>query len=336
MKVRSRLVKALMVFMCVSSSELWSQEVVLLDEIVAKVNQEIITLSDLQVAVGALRNEVQQTVQDPDAFHVEFEKQRRALLKGIIEKKLMVQKADELGLAGGMDLDVAAALEANRKQSGIPSLEVLDQYLRQQGSSLDQYRENLKQRMIIESLLQQSVYSRLTLLTTEIEAYYREHIGQFTQPGEVELKEILLLTEGKNLAEVRRMGEEVLSKLGSGASFEDMARQYSDGPTAARGGGIGSFKRDAMADQIGEVAFRLAEGELSEIIETDYGLQILKAVSKKEAKEQPLEEVRQEIARALYQVKAEPGLKDYLEKLREESYVYIAPKYKDEFDVEGL
>ena len=226
--------------------------------------------------------------------------------------------------------------EANRKQSGIPSLEVLDQYLRQQGSSLDQYRENLKQRMIIETLLQQSVYSRLTLLTTEIEAYYREHIDQFTQPGEVELKEILLLTEGKNLAEVRRMGEEILSKLRSGASFEDMARQYSDGPTAARGGGIGSFKRDAMADQIGEVAFRLAEGELSEIIETDYGLQILKAVSKKEAKEQPLEEVRQEIARALYQVKAEPGLKDYLEKLREESYVYIAPKYEDEFDLEGL
>ena len=120
MKVRSRLVKALMVFMCVSSSELWSQEVVLLDEIVVKVNQEIITLSDLQVAVGALRNEVQQTVQDPEAFHVEFEKQRRALLKGIIEKKLMVQKADELGLAGGMDLDVAAALEANRNNPVSP------------------------------------------------------------------------------------------------------------------------------------------------------------------------------------------------------------------------
>ena len=110
MKVRSRLVKALMVFMCVASAELWSQEVVLLDEIVAKVNQEIITLSDLQVAVSALRIEVQQAVQDPEAFNVEFEKQRRALLKGIIEKKLMVQKADELGLAGGMDLDVAAAL----------------------------------------------------------------------------------------------------------------------------------------------------------------------------------------------------------------------------------
>ena len=336
MKVHSRLVKALMVFMCVASSELWSQEVVLLDEIVAKINQEIITLSDLQEAVGALRNELQQAVQDPEALHVEFEKQRRALLKGIIEKKMLVQKADELGLAGGIDLDVAAALEENRKQAGIPSLEILDQYLRQQGSSLGRYRENLKQRMIIETLLQQSVYSRLTLLTSEIEAYYREHIDQFTQPGEVELKEILLLTEGKNLAEVRRTVEEVLSKLRSGASFEDMARQYSDGPTASRGGGIGSFKRDAMADRIGEVAFRLAEGELSGIIETDYGLQIIKVMSKKEAKERPLEEVRQEISRELYRIKAEPGLRDYLEKLREESYVYIAPKYRDDFDVEGL
>jgi len=336
MKVRSRLVKALLVFMCVASSELWSQEVVLLDEIVAKVNQEIITLSDLQEAVGALRKELQQAVQDPEALHVEFEKQRRALLKGMIEKKLLVQKAEELGLVGGIDLDVAAAVEANRKQAGILSLEILDQYLRQQGSSLGEYRENLKQRMIIETLLQQSVYSRLTLLTSEIEAYYREHINQFTQPGEVGLKEILLLTEGKNLAEVRKTGEEILSKLRSGASFEDLARQYSDGPTASRGGGIGSFKRGAMADQIGEVAFRLAEGEFSGIIETDYGLQIIKVLSKKEAKERPLEEVRQEISRELYRIKAEPGLSDYLEKLREESYVYIAPKYKDEFDVEGL
>ena len=80
----------------------------------------------------------------------------------------------------------------------------------------------------------------------------------------------------------------------------------------------------------------MAEGEFSGIIETDYGLQIIEVLSKKEAKARPLEEVRQEISRELYRIKAEPGLSDYLEKLREESYVYIAPKYKEEFDVEGL
>jgi len=334
MKTPSRIVQALILF--VVSTDLWSQEVVVLDEIVAKVNQEIITLSDLQQSIDAIRNEIARTVESPEALDQEFGKQKRALLKGIIEKKLMIQKANELELAGGIDLDVAAALEANRKDSGIPSLEMLDQLLREQGSSLGQYRENLKQRMIVERLIQQSVYSRVTLLTPEIEAYYREHIERFTEPAEVELGEILFLTEGKNLAVVKEKSEEVLSDLGTGASFEDMARQHSDGPTASRGGAIGKFTRNSMAAPIGNVAFQLEEGEISEVIEADYGLQIIKVLKKKPAKETPLEEVRPQISRELYQVKAEPGIQDFLKELREESYVYIGPKYREQFDVEGL
>ena len=334
MKTPSRIVPALILF--VVSLDLWSQEVVVLDEIVAKVNQEIITLGDLQQSMDALRNEITQTAESPAALDQEFGKQKRELLKGIIEKKLMIQKANELELVGGIDLDVAAALEANRKDAGIPSLEMLDQLLREQGSSLGQYRENLKQRMIVERLIQQSVYSRVTLLTPEIEAYYREHIEKFTEPAEVELGEILFLTEGKNLAAVKKKSEEILSRLGAGAFFEDMARQYSDGPTASRGGAIGEFTRNSMAAPIGNVAFQLAEGEISKVIETDYGLQIIKVLKKKPKKEMPLEEVRQQISRELYRVKVEPGVKDFLKKLREESYVYIEPKYREQFNVEGL
>ena len=327
MKTSSKIVQALMLF--VVSLDLWAQEVVILDEIVAKVNQEIITLSDLQQAMDALRNELAQTAESPEELDQEFGKQKKGLLKGIIEKKLMLQKADELELAGGIDLDVAASLEANRKDAGIPSLEMLDQLLRQQGSSLGQYRENLKQRMIVARLIQQSVYSRVTLLTPEIEAYYREHIEQFTEPAEVELGEILLLTEGKNLAAVKEKSEEILASLGAGASFEDMARKYSDGPTASRGGGIGKFTRNSMADPIGNVAFQLEEGEISKVIEVDYGLEIIKVLKKKTAKEMPLEDVRSQISSALYQVKAEPGIQGFIKKLREESYVYIGPKYRE-------
>ena len=94
MKTPSRIVQALILF--VVSTDLWSQEVVVLDEIVAKVNQEIITLSDLQQSIDAIRNEIARTVESPEALDQEFGKQKRALLKGIIEKKLMIQKANEL------------------------------------------------------------------------------------------------------------------------------------------------------------------------------------------------------------------------------------------------
>ena len=90
MKTPSRIVQARILFAV--SLDLWSQEVVVLDEIVAKVNQEIITLSDLQQSLDALRNEIERTVENPEVLDQEFGKQKRELLKGIIEKKLMIQK----------------------------------------------------------------------------------------------------------------------------------------------------------------------------------------------------------------------------------------------------
>jgi peptidyl-prolyl cis-trans isomerase SurA len=315
---------------------LWSQEVVVLDEIVAKINQEIITLTDLQRELRTLRNALEKEIQNPQDLENEFARQKRPVLKTMVQNTMLIQKAEELGITAGIDLDVAAALEENRKQAGIPTLEVLDQYLRQQGSSLDEYRQTLKQRMIVESLLQQYVYSRLTLLTPEIEAFYQENIGRFTEQAEVNLREILFLTEGKDPAEVRKRAEDVLSRLHSGASFEDLAKQYSDGPTASRGGDIGSFKKNSMAAPIEEVVFELVEGDLSDIIETDYGLQIIKVVGKKEDRAKPLEEVRSGIVRELYMIKAEPGVSEFMEEVRGQSYVYIAPKYREEFDVEGF
>ena len=94
-----------------------------------------------------------------------------------------------------------------RKEAGIPNLEILDQVLREQGSSLEDYRQSLSQRLTIDSLLQQFVYSKLTLLTPEIEAYYQEHIEEYTEKAQVELKELLFLTEGKDKAQVKRFAK---------------------------------------------------------------------------------------------------------------------------------
>ncbi|MDA2939023.1 peptidylprolyl isomerase [Acidobacteria bacterium AH-259-A15] len=315
---------------------LFAQEIVILDEIVAKVNQEIITLSDIKKELLSLKSGLRREIQNPQALEREFQERKRTLLRNMIQNKILLQRGEELGVSANIDVDVAATLEQMRKGSGIPNLEVLDQYLRQQGSSLEQYRRSLKEKMIVDSLVQQFVYSKITLLTPEIEAYYQANIDRFTEAAEVELKEILFLTEGKDKVQVRKKAEEVLGKLQSGASFEDLAKQYSEGPTASRAGDIGSFKKGSMAEPIEEAAFQLEEGQFSGIIETEYGLQIIKVMSKKAARQKPLEEIRPQIVRELYQKKAEPGLKEFFESLREQSYIYVAAKYREEYDVEGL
>lgn len=313
-----------------------AQTPVVLDEIVAKVNNEIITLTDLNQELDRLRSSLRQEVKDPATFEEVFEEQKKRVLDSMIETRMLLQKAEELGFSANIDVEVSAHLEEIRKQSGIPNMEVFDQLLRQRGSSLVEFRELRKKQLIVESLLGQYVYSKITLLTSEVEEFYRQNIQRFTEPAEVELAEILLLTEGKNKAAVRQRAEQVLAGLKSGGAFEELARQYSEGPTASRGGQIGSFKKGSMAAPLENVVFDLAEGETTGIIETDYGLQIVKVLSRKPSREQPLEEVRPEIQRELYQRKARPEMEEFMEELRSQSYIYVSPKYLETYPVDGI
>ncbi len=323
-------------FFAWATSALHGQNVTILDEIVAKVNNEVITLTDLQKELKLLRLQIGQEIKDAGAAEQEFEKRKKPLLRTLIDTKMMIQKAEELGITSNIDSEVAANLEETRKQAGIPNMEVFDQVLRQNGTSLSERREWIKREMIIDSLVQQFVYSKLTVLTPEIEAFYKENAAQFSEPAEVDLAEILFLTEGKDKAQVRKTSEEVLARLKAGASFEEEAKKHSDGPTAARGGGIGTFKKGSMAPAVEQVAFALNQGDISSIIETDYGLQIIKVVSKKENQMKPLSEVRPTIQRMLIYKKAEPEMKEFLDDLRSQSYIYIAEKYKTQYDLEGL
>ena len=315
---------------------MWAQDVVLLDEVVARVNQEVITLTDLNREERILRAGIQERVQDPEAREAQFQQQRRTLLSTLIQNKMLVQRAEEFGMTSEVDQDVVATVERMMEESGIPSAEVLDQYLRQQGSSLDEYRQSLRERMIIDSLIQQFVYSRITLLTPEIEQYYREHIDRFTQPARVALKEILLLSEGKGEGELEAKADELLSQLKGGASFEDLARLHSEGHTAQRGGDIGEFARGAMASEIEEAVFELNEGEISDLIRTEYGLLIMKVVTKTPPVQQPLEAVRGQISQELYRIKAQPQMKEFIDEVRQQTYIYVAPRYREMYDVSEL
>ena len=317
----------------------WAQEPILLDEVVARVNDDIITLTDLKQELRRLRSGLRQENESPELLEQAFQREKRPLLKSMIQNKMLVQRADEFGIPDSVEPDVGKILEEMREESGIPSMEVLDQYLRQQGSSLEEYRASLKQRLVIDAFLQQNVYSKLALLTPEIEAYYQENIERFTETAEVELQEILFLREEAEEAEeaqLRKKAQEVLSQLQTGASFEDLAKRFSDGPTAAQGGGIGSFKQGSMAAPIEEVVFQLEEGAVSGIISTEYGLQIIKVVTQIPARERPFEEVRAEISDQLYRRKAQPEMKKFIDEMIESTYIYVTPKYREEYDVTDL
>jgi peptidyl-prolyl cis-trans isomerase SurA len=330
------LVGALLIPLTSAQETAESKEPRILDEIVAKVNNEIITLTDLNKAVDQLRIALQDEVKDPNDYNEAFDVRKREILRTLIQNKIMMQRAEELGITADIDVDVATYLEEMRKEAGIPSLDVLDQYFQQRGSSLAEYRGIIREQMINRSLMQQYVYSKITLLTPEVEAYYEENKARFTEPPQVELAEILFLTEGKDVAEVRRKAEECYRRLQNGDPFEELAKELSDGPTAAKGGYIGNFKKGSLNDMLERVVFELEPGSYSEIIESEFGFQIVEVINRLDSVVKPLQEVRPQIADALYQKKAEPEVKEFLKQLVEESYIYIKPKYADQYNVEGL
>ena len=313
-----------------------AQEEEVLDEIVAKVNNEVITLSDLKTELKALRSSLRGNYETPEQLEKAFQEGKRDLLKNIIENKLLLQRAEDLGMGANIESDVEAQLEEMRKKSGIPDLQVFDEILQRQGSSLISFRESIRQRLTIDMLLQRMVYARITLLTPEIQAHYEENLSRFTLPAEVELAEILILKEGADPAQSRRKAGQVRARLMAGGSFEALAKEHSEGPTASREGLIGTFRKGSMATNLEQVSFALEVGAISAVVESDYGFQILKLLDKKESRRRPLDEVRQEIQGELYRMKAQPELREFINSLRADGYIYVAPSYQEEFEVSEL
>lgn len=309
---------------------------VILDEIVARVNEDVVTKTDLEGELRRLQVDIRSEIEDDDEFRKLYEQEKRKILENLIETRLMAQKAEEIGLPS-VDEDVDRFLQNLMDQNGIPNLQVLDQALQQTGRTLQEFRRVLQERMTVGQVKNSLVFSRITLLTPEINAYYEEHKEQFSEPPQVTLAEIAVLYEDKTREEAEARAREVLSKLDEGASFEKLAEEYSEGATAARGGGIGTFRKGALAEPLEKVAFSLKVGEHSRLIENDWGIQIVKVTARDDSRIKALEEVRPEIEQALYEKKAAPQLESFIAQLIENSYIFVSPKYRDQFDLrEGI
>ena len=306
---------------------------VILDEIVARINQDVITKTDLDEDLRMLQIDLRGQYQDEAQFQEAFERVKRGSLQEMIQTRLMLQKAEELGVGSEAEQNVDRYIQNLMDQNGIPNLQVLDQALQQRGTNLQQFRNSIRERLIIESVKQNLVYGRITLLTTEIEAYYQAHQQDFTETPQVTLSEIAIFYEGKSRGSAKAKAQDVLDRLRGGDSFEDLAAEYSEGATASRGGDMGIFKQGVLAASLESVVFDLEAGQTTGLIENEWGIQIIKVTAKETASVKPLEDVRGEITQRLYEQKALPELQDFIEDLIEKSYIYISPKYRDQFEL---
>ncbi|MGH9714241.1 MAG: peptidylprolyl isomerase [Candidatus Acidiferrales bacterium] len=311
---------------------------VIVEEIVARVNNSIITLSEFQKADTQLKEEIQRDCQGCTADKMEgmYRDRQKDLLRDLIDQQLLVQRAKDEGIS--VETDVIKRLDDVRKQNNLQSLDDLEKAVEGEGISWEDYKAQIRNSLLTQEVIGKEMRGRILIGDDEVKKFYEEHQKEFIRPEQVVLREIFLSTEKATPEEagvIERKAQDYLSRLKRGEDFAEMAKRYSDGSTAKDGGDLGAFERGQLSKQIADATFALDKGGLTDVIETKTGIEIIKVVDHYHAGLQPLEKVRATIENEIYMKKMQPTLREYLAQLREESYVTVKPGFTDSAAMPG-
>ena len=309
------------------------------EEIVARVNDQIITSSDYDRAMKELDNEERQrgaTMQEISAAHND-------LLRNLIDQQLWLSKGKELGITG--ETELVNRMNEIRKQYHMETLEDLEKAAREQGISFEDFKANIRNQIITQAVMRQEVGQKVQFTSGEAERYFEQHKQDYAQPESVTLAEILVSTgtpapsatvpggvqpdDPAKLAEAKAKADDLEAKLHAGGDFAQLARTFSDGPTAATGGDLGQFRRGALAKVLEDSTFALKAGEYTEPIRTKQGYVILKVVQHVLGGVPQYKAVQEQVEQNFYMARMEPATRDYLTTMREQAFIDIKPGYAD-------
>src|SRR2546423_6863405 len=254
------------------------------EEIVARVNSDIITRSEFQRSRDQLLNELKQKFgAEGDARFAENEKN---VLRDLIDQDLLVQKGKDLGLNG--DTEIIKRLDEIRKQMHLESMEEVEKAAQEQGVSFEDFKQNLRNQIVTQEVIGREVGSKMQITQDEMKAYYDAHAKELERPEQVRMSEIMVSTQPKEgdkdkkeatpeeLTVTEQKARGLLDAIHKGTSFEEVAKKSSEGPTAAQGGDLGYFKRGMLAKELEDLTFGMKPGDVSDVIRTRQGYVILK------------------------------------------------------------
>jgi len=293
------------------------------NRIVASVNNDVITLWELNASIKRLTGLTPKDLQRRN--EKEFYELRRTLLHEMINEKIAQQQIAKLQLTV-TDEEVQASIERIKEENNLTQEELIAS-LSAEGTSFEEYREQIKRDIERVRLIEHEVRSKIVVTSEDIRRYYENNIHEYRQVHEVRLARIFLRIEdpdsAEEIARVRAAGRKILQELKSGRDFSEMARKYSQGPGAPEGGDLGWIAMDQLETKLRETIAQLSPGEYTDLYPAPSGFQILKVVEEKEGGIRPLEEVRDEIYSKLFKRKVEEKYAAWIQELREKSYIKV-------------
>ena len=297
----------------------------LVDRIVAIVNNDCIVLSELIEAVEPYVEQIRGANYPPEKEREMVFRLRQELLNKMIDQKLTSQETERLKVLVD-DREVDQQIEQIKSQHFLTD-EDLRESLAAEGYTLEEYRKRIKEQILQMKLINIEIKSKVAITEKEIKDYYEAHKEDYKRAQKYHLRTILIKMGPSAIADEKKAALEkvvaILRAFESGSDFEELARQYSEDGTAAAGGDLGLFTLDEISTEFRETVRWMAEGEVSPVLETSKGYQLLMLEGIKEMPPKTLKEVSIEIHERLFREFVEEKYEAWLKGLRDRSYVKV-------------
>ena len=294
------------------------------ERIVAVVNGDVITLSEMEQLGKQFFDQVRQT---STVFEREekLKKAREEVLGHLIESKLLGEEMKKKKIEIS-EREVDSAIDDILKNSGLKE-DDLKKLLAREGMTYSSYRQKVREELGKMRLVSREIKSKIVIDEEQMRRYYRQNLEKFTDPQEIKIQQIFLRlspnASREEAAGVEREARTILERARKGEDFADLAREHSQGPEAGEGGLLGWFKHKELIPELESVAFKLKAGEVSDLILSPSGLHLLRVLERKGGEPRPFAEVQFKIREEMSQDQADKKFQEWVKDLRAKAYVEI-------------
>jgi len=294
------------------------------DRIVALVNGEIITLSELDQMGKFLYDDVRKT-STAGELEEKMKKARVQVLGHLIESRLLEEEMKKRKIEVP-ERDVDATIQDVLKSSNLTEND-MKKALAREGMTYSTYRQNVRDQLGKMRLVSREIKSKIVIEDVVLRDYYQKNLEKFTDPLEIKIQQIFFPVpqnaSREETAAVQREAEAILERARKGEDFSELARKYSMGPEARDGGLLGYFKHRELMPELEEAGFKLRPGEVSDLIRSPAGFHILRVLERKGGEPRPFAEVQFKIREELIEAEAQKKFEEWMKELKSKAYIEI-------------
>lgn len=300
----------------------------LIEQIVAKVNGDIITRIELERELKQMEAGLKARGATPEQIQKEIEARQPDALRDKIDSLLLVQRGKDLNI--NVDQEVSKYLGQIQSQYKIADPEKFQAWIREQtGMSYEDYRAETRNGLLTQRVIGQEVSSKITIPRAEVEQYYNEHKDEFVRKERIFLREIFVKNEGRTPEAAEKRANELLARARKGERFPELSRDNSDSVTAQEGGAMPPFERGALNPAIETAVWDKPRNHITDVIKLDNGFMILKVDAQHREGLAELAEVENDVREKLYEPRVRPRIREYLTGLRKDAFLEIREGWVD-------